>query len=297
MRLANVEFEGRRGVGVVARDVIRCLFEGDAAYPGDTDDAIRWGFDGLNALGKLAGAGRPLDPRAVTYRPALARPGKTICVGLNYADHTAESGIAQPDYPVLFPRFSSSLIGHGAPIIRPAVSDALDFEGEMAVIIGKSGRNIETRHALKHVAAYSVFNDGTIRDYQFKTPQWTIGKNFDGTGAFGPHLVLADVLPTGGSGLKIETRLNGNTVQSATTADLIFPVADLVSIISEAVTLSPGDVIVTGTPSGIGHVRKPRLYMKPGDVCEVEIEQIGVLSNPIEDAVPIKTANKVGEVA
>lgn len=226
-----------------------------------------------------------IDLTKVELLPPIGDPGKIICVGLNYSDHTEESGYKQPDHPTLFPRFASSLIGAGAPIIRPLISEALDFEGELAAVIGRGGRHIDKGDALEHVAGYSIFNDGSIRDFQHRTPQWTLGKNFDGTGAFGPILVTADELPAGAKGLRIETRLNGEVVQSSSTDKLIFDVATLVSTISEAITLEPGDVIVTGTPSGIGHARTPQLYMRDGDLVEVEIEGIGILTNPVVDEV------------
>jgi 2-keto-4-pentenoate hydratase/2-oxohepta-3-ene-1,7-dioic acid hydratase in catechol pathway len=175
------------------------------------------------------------------------------------------------------------LIGHGAPILRPPQSVQLDYEGELVAIIGKTARDVNEAEALDCVMGYSIFNDGSIRDYQFKAPQWTPGKNFDDTGAFGPWLVTADELPPGCEGLRLETRLNGQVVQSASTSDMVFPVARLVSILSSFLTLKPGDVIVTGTPSGVGMARQPQLFMKHGDVCEVEIEKIGVLSNPVRD--------------
>lgn len=239
----------------------------------------------LNAsdLAARVAAAPALDMEGVAVLPPLSRPGKIICVGLNYADHTDESPYEQPAYPTLFPRFTTSLIADGAPIVRPRVSQDLDFEGEMVAIIGKRGRHISKDAALDHVAGYSIFNDGSLRDYQFKSPQWTVGKNFDGTGAFGPHVVPASHLPAGGKGLRLQTRLNGQVVQDANTDDMIHPVADLISIISEAITLEPGDIIVTGTPAGIGMARNPKLYMKPGDVVEVEIEGIGTLRNPVED--------------
>jgi 2-keto-4-pentenoate hydratase/2-oxohepta-3-ene-1,7-dioic acid hydratase in catechol pathway len=162
-------------------------------------------------------------------------------------------------------------------------SEGLDFEGEIAVILGKSGRHISKDDALSHVAGYSLFNDGSVREYQFKTPQWTVGKNFDGTGAFGPDLVTADELPPGVKGLRLETRLNGEVVQSASTDDMVFDVASLISIISEAITLEAGDVIVSGTPAGIGWARNPKLLMKAGDVCEVSVEKIGTLRNAVAD--------------
>ncbi|MFM0658053.1 fumarylacetoacetate hydrolase family protein [Paraburkholderia sediminicola] len=230
-----------------------------------------------------SGAGAEFSVDAVSWLPPLTQPGKIICVGLNYADHTKESPYEQPSYPTLFPRFTTSLIGHRAPLIRPLISDSLDFEGELAVILGSGGRHIPQACALDCVAGYSIFNDGSVREYQFKAPQWTVGKNFDGTGAFGPTFVTADELPAGGKGLKLETRLNGKVVQSANTSDMLFDVATLISIISEAITLEAGDVIVSGTPAGIGWAREPKLIMRDGDVCEVEIEGLGVLANTVRD--------------
>lgn len=234
-------------------------------------------------LDQRVAAAPTIDIASVTVLPPVPRPGKIICVGLNYADHAAESPYDAPDYPTLFPRFTTSLIADGAPMIRPRVSHELDFEGELVAIIGTSGRNIPKAKATSHVAAYSIFNDGSVRDYQFKAPQWTVGKNFDGTGAFGPWAVTADELPDGATGLNLQTRLNGQVVQNASTDDMLFPVAELISIISQAITLEAGDIIVTGTPAGIGWARTPKLFMKPGDVVEVEIDGIGVLRNPVAD--------------
>lgn len=228
-----------------------------------------------------------IDVSTVDVLPPIDNASKIICVGLNYADHTEESGYKQPEHPTLFARFNSSLVGAGSPIVRPLISEALDFEGELVAVIGEGGRDIRKPDALNHVIGYSIFNDGSIRDYQHQTPQWTLGKNFDGTGAFGPFFVTADELPQGANGLHIETRLNGQVVQVSNTSKLIFDVATLVSKISEAITLEPGDLIVTGTPSGIGHARTPRLYMKAGDHVEVEIEGIGILTNPIIDQVAV----------
>lgn len=228
-----------------------------------------------------APTGKRFDLAEIQYLPPLANPGKIICIGLNYSDHTAESKFEQPAYPTVFNRFNSSLIAHEQPMIRPKSSDSLDYEGEMAVVLSGGGRYVSKDDALKHVAGYSVFNDGSVREYQFKSPQWTVGKNFDGTGGFGPVLVTADELPPGGSGLALETRLNGKVVQSANTRDMVFDVASLISLLSEAFTLEAGDVIVAGTPSGVGWAREPRLLMQDGDVCEVSIEGIGTLRNPI----------------
>jgi 2-keto-4-pentenoate hydratase/2-oxohepta-3-ene-1,7-dioic acid hydratase in catechol pathway len=265
----------------------------DAKYPGSLAKLIAAGTDALKSAAAVLAGGPAIDPRTALFLPPLAAPGKIVCVGLNYVDHSLESGFTPPSYPTIFARFASSLIGHGAPILRPAASVQLDYEGEMVAVIGKGGRHIPKAQALEHVIGYSIFNDASIRDFQTKSPQWTVGKNFDSTGAFGPVFVTADELPTGGRGLKIQTRLNGQVVQSATTADMIFDVASLIAILSEAITLNPGDIIVSGTPSGVGMARKPQLFMKHGDTVEVEIEGIGILRNPIEDevaAAPVRAA-------
>ncbi len=255
----------------------------DSRHPGSLAGLIARGSEHLLAAGRALLAGPEIDLGAVALLPPLPAPGKIVCIGLNYADHSAESGFKVPDYPTVFGRFASSLIGHGAPIVRPRVSEQLDYEGEFVAVIGRGGRRIPKARALEHVVAYSLFNDASIRDYQFKAPQWTVGKNFDDTGAFGPTLVTADELPPGCRGLRLQTRLNGEVVQSASTDDLVFDVATLVSVLSEAFTFDAGDIIVTGTPSGVGLAREPPLWMKPGDVCEVELEGLGVLSNPIID--------------
>ena len=242
------------------------------------------GKEGLERAAVRAQKGAVLDPAGLEYLPVLAKPPKIVCVGMNYQDHADENKLKKQDFPTFFGRFNSCLIGHGQPILRPFVSDTLDYEGEMAVIIGKPGRHIPVEKALEHVAGYSVFNEASVRGYQIgKGQQWTLGKNFDNTGAFGPEFVTADELPPGGKGLHLETRLNGRVLQSATTSDLIFDVATLIACLTEAVRVEVGDVIVSGTPAGIGLFRDPKLYMKPGDVCEVEIEGIGLLRNPIAD--------------
>ena len=232
------------------------------------------------AADRLA-TGEVVDLEKTRLLPPIPAPDKIICIGLNYADHSRESGFEPPAYPTVFARYATSLVAHGAPIVRPNCSDQLDYEGELAVIVGRGGRHIPEAEALDHVGGYSIFNDGSIRDYQFKSPQWTMGKTFDSTGGFGPELVTPDELPAGCKGLRLETRLNGEVVQSASIDDLIFNVARLISILSEAITLAPGDVIVSGTPAGVGLARKPPLWMKPGDVCEVAVERVGRLINPI----------------
>jgi len=239
--------------------------------------------DAINSAVSRADSRSHVAARSARYLPLVPRPGKVICAGLNYRDHAAESGFALPTYPALFARFSTSLIGHGQPIVRPRSSEQLDFEGEIAVIIGRFGRHVTRSEALGLVAGYSLFNDASIRDFQMISSQWTVGKNFDDTGAFGPDLVSADELPPGLLGVKLTTRLNGEVVQQTLADDMIFGIAELIAIISESITLEPGDVLVTGTPAGVGLARKPPLWMKPGDVVTVEADGIGLLSNPVVD--------------
>lgn len=234
---------------------------------------------GLDAA-LLAGA-TLLDPAAVRWETPVARPGKIICLGLNYAAHAAEGGNAAPEYPSFFMRGATSLIAHGAPLVRPRVSDKLDFEAELAVVVGRRARHLTESDALAAVAGYACFNDATLRDYQRRTAQWTIGKNFDGTGAFGPWLVPASQLPPGASGLKIESRLNGQVMQSDNTSHMIVTVAQALVLLTEVLTLEPGDVVAMGTPSGVGYARKPPVWMQPGDRIEIEIEGVGLLSNPV----------------
>ncbi len=280
MRYVSFLYQGKQTLGVREGNGIRII--GNESL----EDLLSRGVD-LTNYGDTIKEGTFVSANDISFLPPLARPSKIICVGLNYADHTKESNFAQPDYPTLFFRVATSLVGHGRPMVRPAVTDSegLDFEGEIAAVIGKGGRHISPADALSHVAGYSLFNDGSVREYQFKTPQWTVGKNFDGTGAFGPDLVTADELPLGVKGLRLETVLNGQVVQSASTDEMVFDVASVISIVSQAITLEAGDVIVTGTPSGIGWARSPKLLMKAGDICEVRVEGIGILRNTIEDEI------------
>ena len=219
----------------------------------------------------------------ISFKVPIENPGKIVCMGLNYADHAKEGGNARPEYPSFFMRGPSSMTAHLSPILRPKVSDKLDYEAELAFIIGKKARHLTLDNALDCVAGYSIFNDGSIRDYQRKTNQWTIGKNFDQTGAFGPWLVTPDELPPGCDGLKIQSRLNGQVMQNANTRDFLWGVTETIVLITECMTLEPGDVVITGTPAGVGYARTPPVFMKPGDICEIEIESIGVLRNPIKD--------------
>ncbi|MCL6692805.1 fumarylacetoacetate hydrolase family protein [Pseudomonas sp. R3.Fl] len=275
MRYVRFTHQGRPVLGVRTAEGVRVL--GEESLESLLERGVDLATYGAEAQGPLVEIGEQ------DYLPLMKKPGKIVCVGLNYADHTKESPYAQPDYPTLFPRFNSSLIAHNQPLVRPRVSDTLDYEGEMAVVLKSGGRHIAKEQALQHVAGYALFNEGSVREYQFKSPQWTVGKNFDDTGAFGPDLVTADELPAGGKGLLLQTRVNGKVVQSANTEDMLFDVATIISTLSEAVTLEAGDVIVSGTPAGVGFGMDPKVYLKAGDVVEVSIEGIGTLVNPVLD--------------
>jgi 2-keto-4-pentenoate hydratase/2-oxohepta-3-ene-1,7-dioic acid hydratase in catechol pathway len=241
------------------------------------------------ALDRVAVAVADAGPEALVAAADLRllvpipRPPKILCIGLNYRSHAIETGMDIPDYPIVFTRFPTSLTAHDTPLLRPAASDVFDFEAELVAVIGTAGRHISKERALDHVAGYSICNEGSIRDYQFKSSQWLMGKNFDRSGSFGPEIVTADELPPGAAGLRIQLRLNGETLQDSDIDDLIFDVATLVSELSVVMTLEPGDIIITGTPPGVGFVRKPPLLMKAGDLCEVEIEGIGILRNSVVD--------------
>jgi 2-keto-4-pentenoate hydratase/2-oxohepta-3-ene-1,7-dioic acid hydratase in catechol pathway len=282
MRLVHFEQGGFFGIAADEGSGWHGLTASNSGFPGTLHDLIARGAD-------LLRIGRDLLPRAtielsaVRILPPVPRPPKILCVGVNYADHIEESGLIRPTYPEIFARFATSLIAHGEPIRRPRESSALDYEAELAVVVGKGGRRISRDCALDHVAGYSLFNDASIRDFQLRTPQWTMGKNFDGTGAFGPWLVTPDAVPPGASALRIQGRLNGQVMQDSRTDRLIFGIVELIELISVAVSLEPGDVIITGTPGGVGAARKPPVFMQPGDVYEVEIEGLGVLRNPVED--------------
>jgi len=218
---------------------------------------------------------------SVTLLPPVTDAAKIICLGLNYKDHATETKMALPTFPSIFLRTQTTLVGHGSPIVRPKNSTQLDYEGELVAVIGRRARHIRKPDSLDYVAGYSIFNDASIRDFQLRTSQWTIGKNFDRTGGFGPELVTADELPPGATGLRLQTRLNGDVLQNANTTDMVFGVARTIELLSACMTLGPGDLLVMGTPSGVGLSRQPQLWMKPGDTCEVEIEGIGTLTNPI----------------
>jgi acylpyruvate hydrolase len=289
-----ISFEADRGVGTgIVHPADPTLFTRvetlDAEAPASLMALIAQGPAAVGRLGQRASEAAERGQagwealNSVRLLPVIAQPPKIVCVGLNYAEHAKEGGNARPEYPSFFMRGATSLIAHEAALIRPPMSDKLDFEAELAVVIGQRVHRATVDNALDAVAGYACFNDGTLRDYQRKTAQWTIGKNFDGTGAFGPWLVTPDELPAGARGLSIVSRLNGKVMQSSTTADMLWSVAELIAIISECMTLEPGDVIATGTPSGVGYARTPPVFMRDGDVIEIEIEGIGCLRNPVRD--------------
>ena len=267
MRIVTFSHNGSVGHGVRTGDRIRV----HPTAPGAVDLAVDAG---------RYPAGDDIAADDVTLLAPVPRPGKVICIGLNYRAHAAEGGNAVPDYPAVFLRGATSLVGPDAPIIMPDCSDKLDYEAELAVVIGKTATNVRD-DPLAYVAGYCCFNDGTIRDYQRKTTQWTVGKNFDLTGAFSADLVTPDELPAGAAGLRLVARLNGQIMQDSNTSDLIFDVATLITLMSEAMTLEPGDAIATGTPAGVGYARTPPVFMREGDRIEVEIERIGIASHSI----------------
>ena len=286
MKFTTYLRHGAPRLAVVDNDQLIDLNDALPHVPDDLRKALQAGVD-LNEAARQAlahGARQPLA--AATLAPLVPEPGKIVCLGLNYYDHAKEGGREKPDYPWFFFRGASSLIAHGDSGVVPSVSAKFDYEAELAVVIGRRvPRHTKEADALPYVFGYGCFNDMSVRDYQKRTPQWTIGKNFDGTGGFGPLLVSADDLPPGAVGLKIQGRLNGEVMQDANTSDMIFSVAETVALLAEVLTLEPGDVIVMGTPAGVGQARTPPVWMKAGDRYEVEIERVGTLSNPIVDEV------------
>jgi 2-keto-4-pentenoate hydratase/2-oxohepta-3-ene-1,7-dioic acid hydratase in catechol pathway len=229
----------------------------------------------------------------LTLLPVIPEPGKILCVGLNYHDHVVETGRTVTTHPTIFMRTPESQAAHGQELLIPAESSQLDFEGEIAIIIGQRGRRITCEKAHEHVAGYACYNDGSVRDWQAMTTQWTSGKNFPRTGAFGPWMVTADEIPFGAE-LQLVTRVNGVEMQRASTAQLIHGLAELVSHASTFATLEPGDVIVTGTPGGVGFKRKPPVFLQAGDVVEVEVSRIGILRNKVECEVAATEGAAVG---
>jgi len=273
-------------LGVVVGDALADLSAIRPDAPRDLADLLQGGPSALAQVADQAANATAAQMIALSSAtPALPtrRPGKFICLGLNYADHVNESAYSTQSYPTLFMRATTSLMAHEEAFERPVASEQLDYEAELAVIIGRTMRHVTADQALAGVAGYACFNDGSVRDYQRHTVQWTMGKNFDRTGGFGPLFVTADELPRGASGLRIAGRVNGEVRQSDNTPNMIFKVGETLSYISEGMTLQPGDVVAMGTPSGVAHAHKPPKWLKHGDVVEVEIEGIGVLRNRVVD--------------
>lgn len=282
MKLASFSHQGRATYGVAQPNhYILPAAEFLGRFP-DLASVLRAGaLAELEAAVRNGGTQVPLN--AVQALPVIPAPGKIFCVGLNYKTHVAEMKRADAEYPAIFVRFADSLIAAGDTLLRPSFSERFDYEGELAIVIGKGGRHISQDDAFSHIAGYACFNDGSVRDWQRHTHQWTPGKNFPGTGAFGPYLVTADEVGDVNA-LTLQTRLNGEVVQKASLSDLIFTIPVVIEYLSRFTPLSPGDVIATGTPGGVGDKRTPPLYMKDGDVVEVEITGLGTLRNPVGTA-------------
>lgn len=284
MRFTTYLDRGQARLGVVSGSDVIDLNRAQPQISADLRTALRQGQDLAGAAAVAIASNAPRLPLAsLQLAPLLPEPGKIVCLGLNYYDHAKEGGREKPVYPWFFMRTATSLLAPGAKALRPKVSERLDYEAELAVVIGQRVKHCTLDNALDAVFGYSVFNDISVRDYQKKTPQWSIGKNFDRTGPFGPVLVTADELPPGATDLRIQARLNGQVMQDANTRDMIWGVAETIMLLSECMTLEPGDVIVMGTPAGVGQARTPPVWMKHGDTIEIDIERIGVLRNTIED--------------
>jgi acylpyruvate hydrolase len=279
--------EGLR-LGVIEGDRVIDLQAVDSSVPNDLAHVLRQHNGDLRPIGEIArrapaSAIRPLA--GLAYALPVARPGKIICLGLNYLEHVKEGRYADnlPKFPTLFARGLNSVVAHQHPLTRPRASETFDYEAEMVAVIGRRARHMTPDNALSCVAGYTCANEGSIREFQRHTTQWHMGKNFDNSGSIGPWVVTADELPPGGQGLKIESRVNGKVMQSDNTANMMFPVVETIVYATQGMTLEPGDLLLTGTPSGVAHARKPPAWMRHGDVCEIEIEGIGILRNPIED--------------
>jgi len=282
MRYTTYIDNGQARLGVVHNNEVIDLNRAQPQISADLRTALKAGQD-LATAAKAAIASNA--PRKKLESLELAEPGKIVCLGLNYYDHAKEGGREKPVYPWFFLRCATSLLAHDKPALRPKVSERLDWEAELGVVIGKTVKHCTMDNALDAVFGYTVFNDISVRDYQKKTPQWTIGKNFDRTGPLGPTLLTADELAPGAVDLRIQSRLNGQVMQDANTRDMIWGVAETLMLLSECMTLEPGDLIVMGTPAGVGQARTPPVWMKHGDTVEIEIERVGLLRNTIEDEV------------
>ncbi|MGZ3411946.1 MAG: fumarylacetoacetate hydrolase family protein [Xanthobacteraceae bacterium] len=289
MKIVAFDSDAGPRLGIVEADQVIDLQAVDSKISADLGELLARTNGDLRALADTAkrapaAARRPL--KGLKYAMPVRRPGKIICLGLNYLEHVKEGPNRDniPKFPTVFFRCATSMTAHESPIVHPKASETLDYEGELILVVGKRARHLTMDNATSCIAGYSCGNEGSVREFQRKTTQWDMGKNFDQTGGFGPWLVTADELPEAGKGLKLETRLNGTVMQSDNTDNMMFPVKEMLVYITQGMTLEPGDVIFTGTPSGVGHARKPNpVWMKNGDVCEVEIQGVGILRNPIVD--------------
>ena len=289
MRLVSFNnFDGPR-IGLVVNNEVIDLTSVNADAPRDIQQVIANGeLPALKEIATEALAANQSHHRPfhdLDFNMPIAAPGKILCLGLNYMEHVDEGIFEKQAFPTIFLRTISSMVPHNKNIIRPLNSNSLDFEAELALVIGTRSRHLTSENALDSVVGYSCSNDGSVREYQRHTIQWTMGKNFDSTGSIGPIFVTSDELPKGAKGLKIECRLNDKTVQSSNTDMMMFPVVETLVYLTEGITLEPGDVVLMGTPSGVGHARKPPLWMQDGDVVEVEIDHIGLLRNSIANEI------------
>ncbi|HKU98913.1 MAG TPA: fumarylacetoacetate hydrolase family protein [Vineibacter sp.] len=282
MRLASFQVDEKPTWGVVEGDEVADV--GALLREECTDLRAAIAAQAWSAIRRAGEKARRYPIDAITWRPVIPNPGKIICIGLNYESHRRETGRSEVGHPTVFLRLPDSQIGHRAPIIRPRVSEQLDYEGELAVIIGTGGRHIGESDALAHVAGYACYNEATVRDWQRHTHQFTPGKNFPGTGAFGPAMVTRDEIRDP-EALHLTTRVNGIAVQDAGLDQLIFSIPRLIAYCSAFTRLEPGDVIATGTPGGVGFKREPPLFLKPGDTVDVEITGVGRLTNGVADEV------------
>lgn len=281
MRLASfTRQDGTQSFGTAEGETVR---DAGAALSGRYADLRS--VLAAGAVAEMAGMGEPLPLDAVTLLPPVPNPEKILCVGLNYLPHILESGRPHPEYPSFFTRYPSSVVGHGVPIERPRASREFDYEGELALVIGKDGRHIPETDAWDHIAGYSCFNEGSIRDYQNHTTQFWPGKSFERSGSMGPWLVTPDEVGDIRA-QTLTTRVNGNVEQHAPISDLAIGIPEIIAYASTVLTLRPGDVIVTGTPGGVGRYRKPQLFLEPGMSVEVQISNVGLLENHVEDEAP-----------
>jgi 2-keto-4-pentenoate hydratase/2-oxohepta-3-ene-1,7-dioic acid hydratase in catechol pathway len=287
MQLVTFARDGAQRLGALTqrdgREAILDLNSADPRLPSDMIAFLGGGGESRAQAGRVLDDPPPaalLDRDAVRLMAPIPRPGKIICIGLNYRDHAEESNAQVPEYPTVFAKYASCVIGPGEPIVIPRVTSQVDYEGELAVVIGRRARDVSAEAALSYVAGYTAFNDVSARDYQQRTSQWTIGKTFDTFGPLGPALVTADAIADPHA-LQLRVTIGDEVLQNSNTRHLIFTIPELIAYLSAVMTLEPGDVIATGTPAGVGAARKPPRWLQPGDLVRVEIAGLGALENPV----------------